>query len=310
MSYVTITAGQVDADSPLDETLMDQIRLNFDAHETEKIERDGTIPMTGTFDTNGNNITLGTGDLDTEGGDVLLGGGNLNTEGGDGTFQDVTVNGTLTGVNLLTTGVGVAIKGTNTTSARPGGELTDTGKVVDFLSHLTDATHFAFVPNVSNAACYHVQTVVNADNLDLADSTSEAQNNVDYGNGNAYWLLDASGEAGVGGISEEVWVPVKEYSWAAADISDRTLSITPTLGGFQHTVILIEYNSSAPGAGTLTADYGDTTLQISTGGNDGLAMFVVLSGTNTLTLGKSGNTASATMNVYLDHGHPLAGGIS
>lgn len=308
MAYVTITAGQVDADSPLDETLLDQIRLNFDAHETEKIERDGTISMTGPFDTNGQSITLGGGLLDTEGGNIDMGGGDLDTEGGNGTFQDVTVNGTLTGANLLTTAIGLDAKGTNVTAAG-NGELRDTSHVIDFTTHLTNAQHYIFIPAVSNAACYYIDALTDADNLDLADSSSRGKNSRAYGNANSYWVLDGGVSSG-GAISEEMWFLVKELSWASGDTTNQTLSITPTLGGFQHTGILIDYNSAGPGAGNLTAQYGDTTLTLSAAGDDGQALFVVLSGTNTLTLGKSGNTASATMNIYLDIGHPLAGGIS
>lgn len=59
MPFVQITAGQTDADSPLDQALMDTVRLNFDDHESRLLTftpADGTVTAIKIVDYN---VTLG-----------------------------------------------------------------------------------------------------------------------------------------------------------------------------------------------------------------------------------------------------------
>jgi hypothetical protein len=308
MAYLELTAGQVDANSPLDATLFGQIRDNDIYMKAEKLERDGTIPMTGNLAMGTNSITGatnidGTGDLTMGTITMVAGSGTgLDMQGKDIVCEDLQVNGVLSGPNLLTTSTQVALKGTNETAAA-NGELRDTSHVVDFTTHLDTIDHFVFIPNVSNTLCYFIQTVTDADNFDFGESTTSGKSTVSSGNGNIYWIVKRN--------ETTDWVLVKEYSWAAADVTDRDLVISPTLGGFQRTFVLLDYNMANPGAGNFTITYGDETDTIvADNGEDGWCMLVVLAGTNTLTLGKTGGTGSATCDVYLSHVHPLAGSIS
>jgi hypothetical protein len=313
MAYLELTAGQVDADSPVDETLMEQIRDNQIYFKAQKLEIDGTIAMTG-------NLNMGTNDIDNAGditGDTVTlsagSGTGFDSNGKNAVFEDVQINGTLSGANLVATAVMVAFTGTNETSAGNGDfrDTTHESEDVDFTDHLTDAGHFVYIPAVADAACFFVETVTDADNLELADSNTEGKNARAYGNANPYWILD--GDVGITGPGADAtaWAKMKEFSWASADTTDRTLVIDGTaMGGKKRTAFIIEYNLGGAGAGTMTADYGDTTLTIGSNGNDGVAMFIVLAGNNTLTITKSGNTGVATAKIWFDHVQPLAGTIT
>lgn len=55
MPFVQITAAQTDADSPVDQALMDTVRLNFDDHETRLLTftpADGTVTTPKIVDAN------------------------------------------------------------------------------------------------------------------------------------------------------------------------------------------------------------------------------------------------------------------
>jgi len=244
---------------------------------------------------------------------IITGGADIDTEGGDGTFENVTVNGVLSGANLLATAGLVCITGTNETSAGVGDfrDTTHESEDIEFTTHLTTSQTFVYLPDVANAACFNILTVTDADNLELADSTTEAKNARAYGNGNPYWIIDSVAASVSSPGDTGPWVSMKEFSWDVADNTNRTLVVDGTaMGGKKRTLMLVQYNLSGAGAGTMTANYGDTTLTIGTNGDDGLALFVVLTGNNTLTLTKSGTTGGATATIWFDHVHPLAGAIT
>lgn len=302
MAYLEITAGQVDADSPLDATLFGQIRDNQIYFKAEKLERDGSISLTGTLDANGQSIIMGGGLFDTEGGDINAGGGNYDAEGGNIVCEDMTVNGVLTADLLATSNVNLSMKGTQETAA--AAVLKDTTNTLDFLSHLTDSKHFVWVPDWLLYTCPFVNAVTDVDNLALLDSSnSGAGAPAALGNGNEYLIIDLPDESDL--------LLIYTNSTTA---SPQTISISDEHGGLKRSWIFCKFSQVSGTPRTSTATYGgeliNPTLLSGANPTNEWFCFRIKPGTNDLVWTLQASTTTSDIEIWVEHGlDPVQAGI-
>ncbi len=309
-----ISLARVAVDAPLTSELGTDYKMRDELVYSLAFFHDGSKPATGNWDMAGFDIDFGGGNIVSLASlsAFSIAATNLtatNLTANTINVVDIDISGNLTGQNQLVSAGLVSYTGTNVTAGI--GIIRDNahgGEDVDFTSHLGGPLHFVFIPSISNAACYFINNVVDSDNIDMADSSSEAKNSVDFGTGNDFWIIDADTQStGPRTITGGSWWEAKQYSWLFADISSRTLSVNGAqMGGKKRTLMLIYYES---GADAMTANYGDKTLTMGVGGDDGVVMFVVLPGDNTLTITKLG-TGVASANVHFDHVQTFVGGLS
>lgn len=295
--FEEILAEEIDANSPVTTGLMNKIKSSLDYFDDEAILRDGTVLMLGTLgwdytstevvaiDTAGKIIMTGGGDIDTEGGDLDTGAGGI-------TCTDLEVLGVLTADLLATSYAKLSMKGATETAA--AGVLKDSANSLDFLAHLTNVKHFAWVPDLLSYGCTFVETVTDADNLVMSDSTEGSdQNSRDYGNGLDYLL--------VGLPIDSDLLMIHSSSGAS---TPRTISIDDDHGGLKRSWVIGKLVSKT-GGNLVIAAYGGDTLTVwpnqPGGPSNAYFMFAIKQGTNDLVVTYGGAMSSAVLEIYVDH---------
>lgn len=296
MAYLALTAGQVDADSPLDSTLFGQIKDNFDAHEAEKLERDGTILMTGNLNMGTNDIT-NIGDVGADTVTLSAGGGtgiDLNdkefTTTGDGTVNNLTVNGNLTGPNFV---MGDAFTTTNGVTTSSGtGVLTDnSADSIDF-TYLAANNFVVRVTSDSENSLFPIDAITDADNLDLSDNTGLGKNSFAVSNAATYAIYE------VANISD---TQVGSISFTSGETGNKTFSFSSSQAGVNRRGIRIRTSASGS-SDTFILTYGDANYGSAVGsalhGND--YYLYAANGANNITISKNGTNAAATFDIFVE----------
>ncbi len=285
---LSIVSTRVDAESTVLEQLMEDLVARDQFLIDNLLFLDGTIPMTGSLDMDGNDIQ-NIGDIAADTGTITTLGA---TTGNITTVNATTVNATtLTGPALQAGAVGKISEGTATTSI--SSELHDSASDIDFTEGITAGNFIVYLPAVASYLLAVVQAVISATQLDLSDTTKDGKEGFSITSGDAYRIYKIP--------PTDRFTQIYSINIASGDETTHNYAFKSTHGGLNRRIARV-VSDRAHINDTITITYGGETLVNDTTANhDPAGMFLMAkTGTNNVGIKKTGTNAAADVTIEVE----------
>lgn len=207
---------------------------------------------------------------------------------GTGTFDDLVCNNSLSGPILVLGDATTATKGTTTASG--SGVLTDdSADSLDF-TELTANTHAVNIPADSAQSVMPIDAITDSNNVVLANATDKGPGGISVSNATAYSIYD------VGNASFQ---KIGEVTFSAGSTGDHAFSLDDDEAGVKRRLIMVNEVFSNV-ADTYNITYGDATYNDWATNGTNKCYFKIKSGTNSITINKTGTNGASQFDVYVE----------